>query len=92
MGWVGGIGQVLTFAYMLGGWVKANAYVSKRKFQDCRFETGEVDISTLGRAFLCYFTRLVSGIPQKYYRLDHRKGPKSSEHCTKKSSELFYDL
>ena len=28
-GWVGGVGQMLTFAYMVGGWVKANAYVSK---------------------------------------------------------------
>ena len=28
-GWVGGEGQMLTFAYMLGGWVKANAYESK---------------------------------------------------------------
>ena len=26
MGWVG---KMLTFAYMVGGWVKANAYVSK---------------------------------------------------------------
>ena len=26
---MGGIGQMLTFAYMVGGWVKANAYVSK---------------------------------------------------------------
>ena len=26
------------------------------------------------------------------YRLDSRKGPKSSQHCTEKSSELFYDL
>ena len=30
MGWVGGLGQMLTFAYMLGGWVIANAYVSKK--------------------------------------------------------------
>ena len=28
----------------------------------------------------------------KSYRLDRRKGPKSSEHCYEKSSELFYDL
>ena len=28
-GWVGGGGKMLTFAYMVGGWVKANAYVSK---------------------------------------------------------------
>ena len=26
---MGGVGQMLTFAYMVGGWVKANAYVSK---------------------------------------------------------------
>ena len=26
---MGGVGQILTFAYMVGGWVKANAYVSK---------------------------------------------------------------
>ena len=28
-GLVGGVGHMLTFAYMVGGWVKANAYVSK---------------------------------------------------------------
>ena len=28
-GWVGGVGQMLTFAYIVGGWVKANAYASK---------------------------------------------------------------
>ena len=28
-GWVGGVGQMLTFAYMVGGWIKANAYVRK---------------------------------------------------------------
>ena len=28
-GWVGGVCKMLTFAYMVGGWVKANAYVSK---------------------------------------------------------------
>ena len=27
--WVGGVGKMPTFAYMVGGWVKANAYVSK---------------------------------------------------------------
>ena len=27
--WVGGVSQMLTFAYIVGGWVKANAYVSK---------------------------------------------------------------
>ena len=27
--WVGAVGQMLTFAYMVGGWVKANAYISK---------------------------------------------------------------
>ena len=29
MGWVGGLCQMLTFAYNVGGWVIANAYVSK---------------------------------------------------------------
>ena len=29
MGWVGGLCQMLTFAYSVGGWVIANAYVSK---------------------------------------------------------------
>ena len=29
MGWVGGLCQMLTFAYKMGGWVIANAYVSK---------------------------------------------------------------
>ena len=29
MEWVGGLCQMLTFAYNLGGWVIANAYVSK---------------------------------------------------------------
>ena len=28
-GWVGGVGKMLTFAYVVGGWVEANAYVSK---------------------------------------------------------------
>ena len=28
-GWVDGVGQMLTFAYMVDGWVKANAYASK---------------------------------------------------------------
>ena len=28
-GWVGGVSQMLTFAYMVGGWVMANAYISK---------------------------------------------------------------
>ena len=28
-GWVGGVGKMLTFAYMVGGWVEVNAYVSK---------------------------------------------------------------
>ena len=28
-GWVGGLGKMLTFAYIVGGWVKAIAYVSK---------------------------------------------------------------
>ena len=28
-GWVGGIGQLLTYAYEVGGWVKDHAYVSK---------------------------------------------------------------
>ena len=26
---MGGVGQMLNFAYMVGGWVKANAYISK---------------------------------------------------------------
>ena len=26
---MGGVGNLLTFAYMVGGWVKANTYVSK---------------------------------------------------------------
>ena len=30
-GWVGGVGQMLTFAYKVGGWVVANAYISKNK-------------------------------------------------------------
>ena len=25
--WVGGVGKMLTFAYIVGGWVEANAYV-----------------------------------------------------------------
>ena len=25
-GWVGEVGQMLTFSYMMGGWLKANAY------------------------------------------------------------------
>ena len=29
LGWVGGSWQMLTFAYKVGGWVVANAYVSK---------------------------------------------------------------
>ena len=28
-GWVGGLGQLLTFAYKVGRWVKDNDYVSK---------------------------------------------------------------
>ena len=28
-GWMGGVSQMLTFAYFMGGWIKANAYVSK---------------------------------------------------------------
>ena len=28
-GWMGGVDQMLTFAYMVGGWIKANAYVRK---------------------------------------------------------------
>ena len=28
-GWLGGVDQMLTIAHMVGGWVKANAYVSK---------------------------------------------------------------
>ena len=28
-GWVGGLGQALTFAYEVGGWVIMNAYVRK---------------------------------------------------------------
>ena len=27
---MGGVGKILTFAYIVGGWVKANAYVSKK--------------------------------------------------------------
>ena len=27
--WVGGVGQMLTFAYIVGGWAKAKAYISK---------------------------------------------------------------
>ena len=27
--WVGGLSQMLTFSYKVGGWVKANAYISK---------------------------------------------------------------
>ena len=34
-GWVGGVGQMLTFAYIVGGWVKANAYVSKKMPKTC---------------------------------------------------------
>ena len=26
---MGGVGKLVTFAYMVGGWVKANAYISK---------------------------------------------------------------
>ena len=28
-GWVGGLGQLLTFTYKVGGWVVDNTYVSK---------------------------------------------------------------
>ena len=28
-GWVGGIGQLLTYAYEVGGWVKDHAYVKQ---------------------------------------------------------------
>ena len=40
------------------------------------------------------YTAEFEPVPKKAttYRLDSRKGPKSSQHCTEKSLELFYDL
>ena len=34
-GWVGGVGQLLTFTYMVGGWVIDNADWDKKNFKKC---------------------------------------------------------
>ena len=50
--WVGGVGKMLTFAYMVGGWFMANAYVSKILEMTRTFDIScNINSNTLNRQY-----------------------------------------